>query len=41
VFLPFLGGHGVYCRKYDAVAAAGYEGFVLTSAREAELAAAK
>lgn len=30
VFLPYLGGHGTYRKKCDDVAAAGYEGFVLT-----------
>ncbi|WP_308507362.1 hypothetical protein [Burkholderia multivorans] len=34
VFLPYLGGHGTYRKKCDAVAAAGYTGFVLTRAEE-------
>ncbi len=30
VFMPYVGGVGVYRRKCDEVAAAGYEGFALT-----------
>jgi len=29
VFMPYIGGVGVYRQKCDAVAAKGYEGFVL------------
>jgi cyclohexanone monooxygenase len=36
VFLPYLGGHGNYRKKCDDVAAAGYEGFSLTRAKELE-----
>jgi len=32
VFLPYLGGHGTYRKKCDDVAAAGYEGFILSRA---------
>ncbi len=39
VFMPYIGGVGAYREKCDAVAAAGYEGFRLTAAREAERAA--
>ena len=35
VFLPYIGGIGVYREKCDAVAAAGYEGFYLSSAATA------
>ena len=31
LFLPYLGGHGNYRSRCDAVAAAGYPGFVLTA----------
>jgi cyclohexanone monooxygenase len=34
VFLPYLGGHGNYRNKCDAVAAAGYEGFSLAHTAE-------
>jgi cyclohexanone monooxygenase len=30
VFMPYIGGVGVYREKCDAVAAAGYEGFTLS-----------
>jgi cyclohexanone monooxygenase len=36
VFLPYLGGHGNYRAKCDAVAAAGYEGFMLTKGSAAK-----
>jgi len=36
VFLPYLGGHGNYRKKCDDVAAAGYEGFVLSRAADVE-----
>jgi cyclohexanone monooxygenase len=39
VFMPYIGGVGAYREKCDAVAAAGYEGFRLTAAREAVRAA--
>jgi len=32
VFMPYIGGFGVYCAKCDEVAAKGYEGFELTGA---------
>jgi cyclohexanone monooxygenase len=32
VFMPYIGGFGVYCAKCDEVAAKGYEGFELTAA---------
>jgi len=35
VFMPYIGGVGLYREKCDAVAAAGYEGFTLTPAVEA------
>lgn len=31
VFMPYAGGLGTYRKRCDAVAAAGYEGFVLTA----------
>ncbi len=34
VFLPYLGGHGNYRNKCDAVAAAGYEGFLFAHTAE-------
>lgn len=40
IFLPYLGGHGHYRSKCNEVAAAGYEGFVLTRAAQAANAAA-
>ncbi len=40
VFMPYIGGVGVYREKCDAVAAAGYEGFRLT-ARQGVAAAAE
>ena len=40
VFLPYIGGVGVYRQKCDEIAAKGYEGFALSAARsEAGLAA--
>ena len=33
VFMPYIGGVGVYREKCDAIAAAGYEGFVTTPGR--------
>ena len=36
VFLPYIGGVGVFRQKCDQVAASGYEGFSLV--REGELA---
>ena len=41
VFLPYLGGHGNYRKKCEDVAAAGYEGLVLTKAEVPETAGAK
>jgi cyclohexanone monooxygenase len=35
VFTPYTGGVGVYREKCDAVAASGYEGFVLGTAETA------
>jgi cation diffusion facilitator CzcD-associated flavoprotein CzcO len=35
VFMPYVGGCGRYRRECDAVAAAGYEGFAIASARVA------
>jgi len=35
VFMPYVGGVGVYREKCDEVAAKGYEGFVLSSAGQA------
>ena len=34
VFMPYIGGVGTYREKCDAIAEAGYEGFVLESADE-------
>ena len=39
VFMPYIGGVGVYREKCDAIAAAGYEGFVTTPAAAAVQAA--
>ena len=39
VFMPYIGGVGVYREKCDAVAAAGYEGFRLGRASAAAIAA--
>jgi cyclohexanone monooxygenase len=33
VFMPYAAGVGAYRQKCDAVAASGYEGFALSSAR--------
>ena len=35
VFMPYIGGVGVYRQECDAVAAKGYEGFVLTARDDA------
>ncbi len=40
VFMPYIGGVGVYREKCDEVAAKGYEGFRFSGAPEAETAAA-
>jgi cyclohexanone monooxygenase len=40
VFMPYIGGVGVYREKCDEVAAKGYEGFRFSGASEAETAAA-
>ncbi len=39
-FMPYIGGVGLYREKCDAVAANGYEGFVLGNAKVAETAMA-
>jgi cyclohexanone monooxygenase len=39
VFMPYIGGVGVYRQECDAVAANGYEGFVLTAGDKARAAA--
>ena len=39
VFMPYIGGVGVYREKCEAIAAAGYEGFVMTHATAAVQAA--
>ena len=31
VFMPYVAGVGVYRKKCDAIAAAGYEGFALAT----------
>jgi cyclohexanone monooxygenase len=41
LFLPYIGGVGVYREKCDAVAANGYEGFALEAARQPDIAAAE
>jgi cyclohexanone monooxygenase len=41
VFMPYIGGVGVYRQECDAVAAKGYEGFVLTARDKAHAAAAE
>ncbi|MFN4089717.1 MAG: flavin-containing monooxygenase [Alphaproteobacteria bacterium] len=41
VFMPYVGGVGTYRQKCDEVAAAGYEGFRLDTARRAAPAAAE
>ena len=33
VFMPYVGGVGVYRRKCDEVAANGYQGFILSGSR--------
>jgi cation diffusion facilitator CzcD-associated flavoprotein CzcO len=38
VFMPFVGGVGVYRQKCDEVVAAGYEGFVMSQRRDREVA---
>jgi cyclohexanone monooxygenase len=40
VFMPYIGGVGVYREKCDEIAARGYEGFRLSGAPEAETPAA-
>jgi cyclohexanone monooxygenase len=39
VFMPYIGGVGVYRQKCDEVAANGYEGFALSGAQRASSAA--
>ena len=39
VFMPYIGGVGAYREKCDAIAAAGYEGFITTPANAAVQAA--
>ena len=39
IFMPYIGGVGVYRRICDDVAAKGYEGFAMTSARQQAVAA--
>jgi cyclohexanone monooxygenase len=38
VFMPYIGGVGEFRLKCDAVAAAGYEGFIMTKAGQAAIA---
>jgi cyclohexanone monooxygenase len=33
IFMPYIGGVGVYRQKCDEVAAKGYEGFALSGGR--------
>src|SRR6202035_3194908 len=40
IFMPYIGGVGVYRRICDEVAAKGYEGFVMTAAERAQKMAA-
>jgi cyclohexanone monooxygenase len=40
IFLPYIGGVGVYRRICDDVAAKGYEGFVMTAAMRTKKVAA-
>ena len=40
VFMPYIGGVGVYREECDAVAANGYEGFVLAAANDTKTAVA-
>jgi cyclohexanone monooxygenase len=40
VFMPYIGGVGVYRRICDEVAANGYEGFAMTAAEQSRAAAA-
>ena len=40
VFMPYIGGVGVYRQECDAVAANGYEGFVLAAGADAKAAVA-
>ncbi len=39
IFMPYIGGVGVYRKICDEVAAKGYDGFVLTSAQPGRMAA--
>jgi cyclohexanone monooxygenase len=39
VFMPYIGGVGVYRQKCDEVAAKGYEGFTMTGAKQPQRAA--
>ena len=41
LFLPYIGGVGAYREKCDAVAANGYEGFILEPAKQADIEAAE
>ena len=41
VFMPYIGGVGVYRQECDAVAANGYEGFVLTARDKSHAVAAE
>jgi cyclohexanone monooxygenase len=41
VFLPYIGGVGVYRGICDDIAAKGYEGFAFTSMRAGKAAAAE
>lgn len=41
VFLPYLGGHGNYRKKCNEVAAAGYQGFVLSARDETQASLCK
>jgi len=40
VYLPYIGGVGVYRQKCDEVAARGYQGFTLHQARDAKMTSA-
>ena len=41
VFMPYIGGVGIYRQECDAVAAKGYEGFVLTASDKTQAVAAE
>jgi cyclohexanone monooxygenase len=41
VFMPYIGGVGVYREKCDEIAAKGYEGFLLSTAPASRAAAAE